>query len=162
MRSSEPPLDTNVTNDVDIHHEPVLFSGTFPELSTNIARVILDRNTDRATQERDSETFFKNLTNEEHETYRLMTPQIQTALISMPNSNKVELLHTVSVGNKADSSIDGMFVFLRGSKVETIEPRPIALPPSIRTCRPIVSMTLEQFSATLQVSPFDAGRYIKS
>ena len=138
--------------DADIQHQSVLFSGTLPLPSTNIARIF--ERTDQETQERQSEEFFSFLTDENSDLKDLnnVTDSF-TTLVNIPNTSKVKLLHSISVGGSSSlvkkSKIDGQFVFLYEDGNESVAPNTVVLPTSIRTLRSMASMTLKQFSATL-------------
>jgi hypothetical protein len=136
-------------NDV---YAPILFDGTLPPPTTNIAQDI--HTTPPATQTIQTNDFYTFLQEENSQLLDLnVDTAVRTAIISIPGSSKVKLVYAAGLGASGigvNSPIDDHLLFLYGNGGHDIgNPIPIVLPRTLRDNKAIAVMTEAQFKDEL-------------
>ena len=139
--------------DAGAEHQPVLFDGTLPAATGNVAQKISATNI--ATQRQQAEDFYNYLALQTSDHLLQInegtTPLI--ALINVPTSKEVKLLYSAGIGASPignTSPLDGKFLFLHGEGGNDLgNPDTLVLPGSIRIRVDVLTMTATQFSTAL-------------
>ena len=139
--------------DAGAEHQPVLFDGTLPAATGNVAQKISATNI--ATQRQQAEDFYNYLALQTSDHLLQInegtTPLI--ALINVPTSKEVKLLYCAGIGASLignTSPLDGKFLSLHGEGGNDLgNPDTLVLPGSIRTKVDVLTMTATQFSTAL-------------
>ena len=134
-------------------HQPVIFDGTLPAATGNVAQKISATNI--ATQRQQADAFYNYLALQTSDHLLQLnegnSPLI--ALINVPTSKEVKLLYCAGIGASPigdTSPLDGKFLFLHGEGGNDLgNPDTLVLPGSIRTKVDVLTMSAMQFSTAL-------------